>query len=151
MPGNLVYSDYSSVVTALTTELNGLTSSNVSALSAEQDNSTNKHYYADVAVSLSTINVTTSTAVIYVYLVPSLDGTNYPEFDVGTTTPGNNNLNYLVGLIRIKASNASHLGVLRQIPLPPGKYKIAIRNGTGVALNASNNTVTFRTYTEAFT
>lgn len=153
MPGNITLSGYPGAAsTVLSTDLNGLTSNNVSALSAEQDNSTNKYLYTDVEVYLDTINVSSTTAEVRVYLVPCVDGANYPEFDTGTTSPGAHNNNYYVGTVRIKASNAAHRGVLRQVPLPPGKYKWAVRNVTGVALASTNSsTVKTRDYTDAYT
>ena len=152
MAGNITLSGYpGAAVTVLSTELNSLTSNNVSALSSEQDNSTNKYLYTDIEVYLDTINISSTTAEIRIYLVPTVDGTNYPEFDTGTTSPGAHNNNYYVGSVKAKASNAAHRGVLRQVPLPPGKYKWAIRNVTGVSLAASSSTVKTRDYTESYT
>lgn len=149
MAGDILWSGYKAAeASRLTTELNSLANGSVTALSAEIDNGTNKYLYADVEVFLNTATPT-GTPVVDLYLVPTVDGTNYPEFDTGAS-PSAINLNYLVATLYVKASNATHRAVARQIPVPPGKYKWALRNGTGVALNASSNTVKERNYNEAY-
>lgn len=150
MAGDILWSGYKAAeANRLTTELNSLASGSVSALSAEVDNSTNKYRFSDLHLVLASAAFAGSPA-IDVYLVPTVDGTNYPDFDTAAS-PSIVNNNYYVGSITIKPTTAAKRGVLRGVLLPPGKYKWALRNSTTVALAASGNTLAERQYTEAYT
>jgi hypothetical protein len=136
-----------SAETALTTELNALANGSASVLSAEIDNSTNKYLYADMELNLASLTPTAG-GFLSLYLVASVDGTNYPLWDAGAS-PGTANNNYLVGTFSTKAAAAAQRLVMRDIELPPGKYKFGIYNGAGVALAASSNTLSWRPYNTA--
>lgn len=145
---NILWSGYHAAESSrLTTELNSLANGSMTALSAEVDNSTNKYLYADVEVALASINPT-GAPTVDLYLVPTVDGTNYPEFDTGAS-PTAIVLNYLVATLNIKTGSAAHRAIARMIPIPPGKYKWALRNATGVSLAASGSTVKERNYSES--
>jgi hypothetical protein len=133
--------------TALTTDLNSLANGSTSALSAEIDNSTTKYLYADMELYLASLTPTAG-GFVALYLVPSVDGTNYPLFDTGAS-PGAANNNYFVGSFSTKAAAAAQRIAMREIQLPPGKYKLAVYNGAGVALAASGNTLSWRPYNTA--
>ncbi len=139
------------IATALTTELSpagvGLANGSTSALSAEIDNSTTKYLYADMELNLASLTPT-SGGYVALYLVPTVDGTNYPLFDTGAS-PGTANNNYFVGSFTTKAAAAAQRIVMREIQLPPGKYKLAVYNGAGVALASSGNTLSWRPYNTA--
>ncbi len=135
------------IATALTTELNSLANGSTSALSAEIDNSTTKYLYADIELSLASLTPT-ANGYVALYLVPTIDGTNYPLFDTGTS-PGTANNNYFVGSFMTKAAAAAQRIAMREIQLPAGKYKLAVYNGAGAALAASGNTLSWRPYNTA--
>jgi hypothetical protein len=90
----------------------------------------------------------TAGGYVALYLVPTIDGTNYPLFDTGAS-PGTANNNYFVGSFSTKAAAAAQRIAMREIQLPPGKYKLAVYNGAGVALAASGNTLSWRPYNTA--
>ena len=131
--------------TGLTTELNTLADNGFSALSSEIDNSSNKYMLADLEVSLASFTAgTTGDEAIEIYLVPSQDDTNYPDWTTGTSDAQENN-NHFVGSVPIKQSGAAaKRNVLRSVALPPGKFKLAARNRCNAALAASGNTITWR-------
>lgn len=135
------------IATALTTDLNSLANGSASALSAEIDNSTNKYLYADMELNLASLTPTAG-GYVALYLVPSVDGTNYPLFDTGAS-PGTANNNYFAGSFSTKAAAAAQRIAMREIQLPPGKYKLAVYNGAGVALAASGNTLSWRPFNTA--
>lgn len=124
--------------------LNSLSDNETTLLSDEVDNSTNLYALADLHLSLASAAFTGTDAKINVYLVPSVDGTNYPTWDGNTTVPGNTNKDYYVGNISVKATTAACRGILRNVGLPNGKYKWAFRSEANVALASTGNTVAFR-------
>jgi hypothetical protein len=65
--------------TALSTELNSLANDTWSALSSEFDNSTNGYMFMDIEVDLASITPTGADAAIEIYVVPSVDDTQFPS------------------------------------------------------------------------
>jgi hypothetical protein len=150
MPGDIKWKGYAAAAASrLTTELNSLANNSTSALSAEIDNTTNLYRFADFELNLASLTPT-GTPYVSVYIVPTIDGTNYPGWDAGAS-PGNANNNYWVGDIQLKAAAGTVLQALRGVLLPPGKYKVGLRNASGVTLASSGNTLDERQYTEAYT
>jgi hypothetical protein len=150
MAGDIRWSGYDAAVAdRLTTELNSLADAAVSALGTERDNTTDLATYSDLELNLASVTITSVVAAIDVYLVPTVDGTNYPDT---VTTYANFMAGYYVGQFLVKAVSAAVFrGTLRAIPIPPGKYKWALRNRCGAALAASGNTLKERSYSEAYT
>lgn len=133
----ITYETPSSFTNALTTELNSLADGSSTAASSAIDNSTNLDLFADVSAILGSINPTATSARIDVHLVPRLgDGSTYA--DIGAAT--------VVATIPVTTGSAAkNLGTIG-IRIPPGHYKLAVTNRTGVTLAASGNTVSYRTY-----
>jgi hypothetical protein len=105
-------------------------------------------FYGDLEVVLSSsVSAGTGTPYIGVYLLPSLDGTNYPTPPGGSA--GATPASYFVGSILANASTGFTVGHLRGIVLPPFNFKILIQNVLGVALPATNtSTVKLYRYSE---
>jgi len=135
------------IATALTTDLNSLANGSTSALSGEIDNSTTKYLYADMELYLASL-YPAAGGYVALYLVPTVDGTNYPLFDTGAS-PGTANNNYFVGSFTTLNASGIQRIAMREIQLPPGKYKLAVYNGAGVALAASGNTLSWRPFNTA--
>lgn len=135
------------IATALTTELNSLANGSASALSAEIDNSTTKYLYADMELYLASLDPAVN-GFVALYLVPTINGTNYPLFDSGAS-PGTANNNYFVGSFFTRDASGIQRIAMREIQLPPGKYKFSVLNAAGVALAASGNTLSWRPYNTA--
>lgn len=131
--------------TGLSTELNSLADNGFCALSSEVDNSSTKYMMCDVEVYLASLTAgTTGDEAVEVYIVPSVDGSNYPDWTTGTSDAQENN-QYYVGSVTIKQSGAAtKRGVMRNVALPNGTFKWAVRNRVNSALAASGNTLKWR-------
>lgn len=129
--------EVASASTIMTTELNSL-ANNATAISSEVNNTSNLYLFDDVELYTNTFGSTpTAGSVIELYQVVALDGTNYEDGNASIDPPASN----LVGVFNIRASTSAQRHVLRMIPAAPLKYKYVVKNKTGVALNASSNTV----------
>ena len=143
MPAN--YTARGTAATVLTTELNSLAGSAVSALSAAQDNDTagTRDLYAQAEIYIAAQGtVRAAGAYVALYLVPELDGTNY-----GATNDECLD-NYFVGSASLDdlVVGARFL-IIDRVRLPVGDFKVALKNNTGQTLASSGNTVKLRSYT----
>lgn len=117
-------------------------------LSAEIDNGTGLFMFGDLEVTAGgAITSVGLDARIDVYLVPTYDGTNYPTPGTATTFTGTQYVGSIssvetVGTVAV--TNYTN-GTLRQIQLPPCKFKIGLVNELGAAMHSSM-TVKMRRY-----
>lgn len=132
------------VFTGATQDLDSLADNEWTSLSDEIDNSSNLYAYADLEVVLGSAAFTGADSELEIFLVPSVDGTNYPDWTDNVTTEEQENEAHYVGAVRTSGATAAQRLVLRSVELPNGKYKYGFRNRTGVALAASGNTVKWR-------
>lgn len=132
-----------SYATVMTTELNNLADSG-QAISSEIDNSSTLYLFDDVEWYNAALGYTPVTgAVVELYLIRiDLDGAGYEDGDASIEVPATN----LVGVFNIRANTAAQKHVIRQIPIPPSKYKYVIHNLTGGTLPASGNTLRVQPY-----
>ncbi len=151
MAGDILLKGYRAAsANVLTTELNSLADGNTSALSAERDNGTNLDRYADFQLDLASVTISSAAAYVTVYVVPTVDGTNYPDWS--SSTYANHDTQYAVGIMFVKGVTAATArSTLTGVALPPGKYKVALRNSCGASLAASGNTLAIRTYADSYT
>jgi len=113
--------------------------------SDEIDNTTNLYMYADVrAVIASAAFITPADCGIELYLIPTVDGTNYPTWTGDTTTDQRHNEHFFVGYIPFTGTTAAQAGVLMNVELPNGRFRWGGRNRGNVALAASGNTFFWR-------
>lgn len=130
-----------------TQTINSLTDNEWTNLSDEIDNSTNKYKYVDLELVLGSAAFTGSDSGIEVYLIPTVDGTNYPSWTGDTTSDKQENVPFFVGFIPTTGATAAQRGVLAgkdKVELPAGKYKYGIRNRGNVTLASSGNTLSWR-------
>lgn len=113
-------------------------------LADELDNSSEKALFEDLEIVLASAAFTGIGSAIKVYLVPSLDGTNYPNWTGNVSTEEPENEQYYVGEVATSQATAAQRMVLRDVPLPNGKYRYAFRNASGVTLAGSSNSVNRR-------
>jgi hypothetical protein len=124
--------------------LASLTDNEWTDLSDEIDNSTNKYLFADLELVLGSAAFTGADSAIEIYLVPSVDGTNYPDWTGNVTSDEQENDIHFVGAVTTSGATAAQRLVFRNIALPNGKYKYAFRNKANVTLAASGNTAKWR-------
>lgn len=112
-------------------------------LSDAIDNSTNKYAFADLEIVLSSAAFTGSDSAIEIYLIPSVDGTNYADWTGNVTTDEQENNKHFIGSLITSGATAAQRMTLRDIELPNGLYKYGFRSRAGVTLG-TGNTVKWR-------
>jgi hypothetical protein len=149
--GNILWRGYrTTIANVLTTELNSLADGNVSALSSEFDNTTNLDMFADLQLDLASLTISSTVAFVTLFVVPTIDGTNYPDFSSGAIA--NYHLQYARATALVKNVSAATARVnFEEVRIGPGKFKFALRNGTGAALASSGNTLGWRDYAGSYT
>ena len=125
--------------TTLTTELNALASATFSAASAAIDNTTGLYPWMDLEVNLASFTPGAGSPYIAIYLNLSLDGTNYEKVPDGTS--GDKPPDAIFPL-EASVAQASRV-VVPNIPIPPLKFKIVLKNVSGAALAATGNTASY--------
>ncbi len=127
-----------------TQTLDSLTDNEWTNLSDAIDNSTNKYPISDFELVLGSAAFTGTDSLVSLYLIPSVDGTNYGNWTGNVTTDEQENEPYLVGLFVTSGSTAAQRLILRNVSLPNGRFKIGVRNQAGVSFAASGNTLKYR-------
>src|SRR5210317_108986 len=133
--------------TAVSTDLNGDLNDTWCALSSEYDNSTTGYMFMDIEVYLAAPASAWSGAdsAYEVYVVPSPDGTNYPDYVESGTAEEQENNQYFVGSVSTQgAGTVACRQVIRGVEVPNGKFKIGGRNRTNQTLAATGNTIKWR-------
>lgn len=128
-----------SIATALSTDLNSLANGSYSAASAAIDNETDLYTYLNLEVYLASLTPT-GTPTISVFLVPSVDGTNYTDGGGSTAPPAET----LISVVTLSTSAGTKYRSAKNIVIPPLKFKLILLNSSGVALASSGNTVKYR-------
>lgn len=134
-----------SVVFSGTQQINSLLDNEWTNLSDEIDNSLNKYMMADLELVLGSVIFPVATDnLIEIYLVPSVDDTNYPLWVGDVTTDAQENNIHFVGSVTCSDATEAQRLTLRSVALVPGKFKFGIRSRAGVTLAASGNTLKWR-------
>lgn len=134
----------SAIVFSGTQQLDSAADNEWTDLSDEIDNSTNKYAHADLRVSLASITPTGADAGLEIYLIPSVDGTNYPDWTGNSTSDQQQNQLFYVGFVPLSTAAAAKSGVLIGVALPNGKYKLGVRNRANVSLAADAGDIYWR-------
>jgi len=117
----------------LTTGLNALADDGV-VLGAAINNGTNRNMLLKVQIELATVNLSAQASPhVEIRLIESIDG--------GTTYEDNDDQAYGITL-PIAATSAAHKRI-GDLEIPPGFYKLAVVNKTGVAFGATLNTLSY--------
>ena len=133
--------------TAATQKIDSLTDNEWTDLSDEVDNTTNLYAYADLDLVLGSAAFTGTDSGVEVYIVPTVDGTNYPDWSGNSTSDAPQQTHYFVAFLPLTASTAARRVVSSSqaaIELPQGKFKFGIRSRANVTLAASGNTLSYR-------
>jgi hypothetical protein len=135
------------VVFSGTQQLTSLTDNEWTNLSDEIDNSTNKYAFADLDLILGSAAFTGTDAGIEVYIIPTVDGSTYPDWTGNTTSDAPEQGHYFVAFLPLTASTAARRVVSSSqaaIELPSGKFKFGVRSRANVTLASSGNTLYYR-------
>lgn len=133
-----------SEASVLTTVLNSL-ANGAGVLTSPIDNDADLAYYLDIEVYVAGFgaSINKGTQYVQVYLLPTLDGTNYPDTDSNVPQASY----YVGGCLKGTANGSGAVrDVISGIPLPPRDFKIAVVNSSGQAWAASGNVVKVRPY-----
>lgn len=134
-----------SIATALDTGLNSLANA-ARAISGTIDNDAGLDLYCDLelVVQWDTSAPSAGTKIAEVYLLPSVDGTNFPEGS-SSLTPQKS---LLVATFesRNPSISATERLVASGIPLPPRDFKLLLVNTSGQTYETSGNTLKLRPY-----
>ena len=134
------------VTTMLSTELNTLASGSISAPgSTVFDNSATGSpglfLFADFQLDLTLAIAPTVNLPVLMFLIPSLDGTNF-----GFGSSGNAWQGYQRGGWSMIATTSEQILVCQGIPIPPQKFKLQVQNQSGQTFPASGTTVKMMPY-----
>jgi hypothetical protein len=136
MATDLKQQAYGTLTTVLDTGLNTLATAG-KAISAALDNGTLLNLFDDLELTLANPLSGTPTAgmLVDIYIIPSIDGTNYIDGDASVIPPSGNH----VGSFTARAVTTAQRLSLRDVPLPPGLFKYLLINNLGVSFASSGN------------
>lgn len=140
------YTDRRASVTVLGTELNSLANNTKCTAGSAIDNSSSGSNpqldtFADFECNVTFGTNPTANSLLDLYLIPSLDGTNYADI---ATVPSSI---YYACSFPVQANTSAQLIVAQGVRLPPGKFKAVLyNNATGQTLAASGNTIEMFAY-----
>ena len=125
--------------------LNTLLVDEYTDLSDQIDNSSSKYLQADfeLVVDLDVLTLNEGES-LHLYIIPSVDGSNYPEWNGNTTTNTPTNESYYAGSFVARDQDAAQRLILEDIPLPAGVFKVGIRNKCSDDTAASGHTLKWR-------
>lgn len=134
-----------SIATALSTGLNSLADA-ARAISSAIDNDADLNIYCDLelAIAYTTSAPAAGTKVAEVYLLPTIDGTNFAEGSTSLTPQKS----LLVATFESRNGSTSAVEYLTAsgISLPPRDFKLLLVNTSGKSLHATLNTLKVRPY-----
>lgn len=128
-----------SLTTIMTTALDSLGATTISAASTEVDNTTNLHtafwleLFTDTLAGTPTVDTT-----IDLYMTRQIDGTNY---ETAPVTGGAQAQSKYLGSVFHAAATTARRTILGPFPMDPIKYKFYVDNRLSAALAATANTL----------
>ena len=122
------------------TSLNALTTTSYALGSAinnvPTDGTTISYDMADLTITLSSaVTAGSGTPNIIVWILPAVDGTNFPTPPGASAAAAPLSLSYTFGVV---ASVSTSTIVCPNIPIPPYSFKVQIQQNLGVTLPATN-------------
>lgn len=127
---------------ALTTELNSITTASYSNASSAIDNSSTLYPYMDLELYVTYGTNPSTGGYVAAYLLPSVDGTNYPDGSSSVTPAAE----LIVASFSLRATTSAQRLAATGIPVPSGLFKLMIGNFAGQTMAASGNTLKYRRY-----
>lgn len=135
----------------LTTSLNALANNVIDIGGATIDNETNLCTHMDLELTLSSLDLSAqSNPSVTIYMFESVDGgtdfdTNEDGVSAASDIPTPDKIIAIMGL-RIDTGAEAKTAVKSMIPIPPGQWKLGLRNTTGQTFGATGNILAYRTY-----
>ena len=144
MANDLKWKD-GSISTLLSSGLDSLTNTS-RVISSAYDNTTNLDFYGDLELAIAYTSSAPSAGitVAQVYLLPTVDGTNYAEGS--SSIAPQSSLLVATFESRNGSTSAVEYLVATGIPLPPRSFKILLVNTSGKTLKSSGNTLKITPY-----
>lgn len=133
----------SATTSLMSTELNSLANAGTALGSTVLDNSTGLYLFLNAQLNVTFGSAPTAGNTVDLYLVPSLDGTNYSDT---ATTPNQ----LYAGSFPLRAVTTAQKVIMLPagVMLGPFKYKPFIVNNSGVAFPASGSTLDVYRYNQ---
>lgn len=125
------------------TTFDSLADNGWTSLSDEIDNSSNKYLLMDWDLVLGSAAFTGGDSGIEIYVVRSVDGTNYPTWTTGTNDE-QENAPYFRDFAVTTGTTAAQRVTGGPISVPQGKFKFGFRNRGNATLASSGNTFYWR-------
>ena len=137
--GTNIWSAYAGIQTYLSTGLNSL-ANDANKLGTAISNGTNRSLFCDWEFVLASVDLSSQTnPAIYLYLLKRVDGANYEDGSdsVDPAKPP-------VKIISLREFNGAQR-VITEVPMiiPPGDFKVLLKNKGGAAFAASGNTLKY--------
>ena len=103
----------------------------------------------DFELVLASAAFTGADSQVELYIVPSLDDTNYPNWTGNVATDEQENDQYFSGVTFVTsgATEAQRI-VKRNVLVPPGYFKVGLRSLANVATAGSGNTLSYRPHSQ---
>jgi hypothetical protein len=124
--------------------LNSLNDNEWTDLSDEIDNSTNKWGLADFELVLGSASYNGTDSSVEMYIVPSVDGSQYPTWTGNVTTDEQENQAHYKDFFILTGSTAAQVATCGPVMLPNGKFRVGLRNRGNAATPSSGNTLKYR-------
>lgn len=129
------------LTTGLSTELNSIPTG-TAAISSAISNGTDLYTHLNAELSLATINLASAVnAGAYLWLLSSLDGTNYEDGGTGSVVQPARTPDAVFSLRSISGAQVTSI---TNVPLPPLNFKFLLQNGTSAAFAAADNILKYR-------
>jgi hypothetical protein len=126
------------IVTLLSTELNALANNGV-VLSAAINNETELYTHLNLELYVAAQGSARSAgAYVAVYILPSVDGTNFDDATVAAA------LDAMQVYMALDAATTARYKVKVNIPSPPLQFKLQVENKTGQAFANTLSTLKYR-------
>lgn len=135
----------------LTTTLDALANDTTDLGATVIDNQTGLYTHIDLELMLASLDLSTqSNPAVVVYIIESIDGGT--DFDTATdavsapaSLPSADKILAIIGL-RLGTGAEAKVAIKSGLVIPPSKFKLLVRNETGVALAATTNILSYRLY-----
>lgn len=140
-----------SYIQYLTTTLNALAIDTTDLGATVIDNQTNLDTFMDLELMLASLDLSGQTnPSVTIYIIESIDGgTDYDTGDDAVSAeasmPPADKILAVIG-VRPHTGAEAKVAMMSMIPIPPSKFKLMVRNKTGVQFAATGNTLSYRTY-----